>query len=51
MKTHGGVEVQIRVFLTSALGHNWSASRLGRFTLGKRTAGTHCIGGWVAPDD
>jgi hypothetical protein len=37
-------------FLTSALvGGEWSASRPGRFTPGKRTHGTHWIGGWVNP--
>jgi hypothetical protein len=47
MKTYGGVDVQIHVFLTSALvGDEWSASRPGRFTLGQR-AGTHLKGRWV----
>jgi hypothetical protein len=38
-------------FTTSALGRGeWSASRPGRdFTLGERTPGTHCTGGWVGP--
>jgi hypothetical protein len=45
MKTYGGVDVEIHVFLTSALvGGEWSASRPGRFT-----PGTHWIGGWVGP--
>jgi hypothetical protein len=36
MKTYGGVDVQIHIFLTSALvGGEWSASRPGRFTPGK----------------
>jgi hypothetical protein len=44
MKTYGGVDVQIHVFLTSALiGDEWSALRPGRFT----PLGTHWIGGWV----
>jgi hypothetical protein len=35
---------------TSALaGGEWSASRPGRFTPGKRVHGTHWIGGWVSP--
>jgi hypothetical protein len=45
MKTYGGVDVQIHIFLTSALvGGEWSASRPCRFT-----PGTHFIGGWVDP--
>jgi hypothetical protein len=36
--------------MTSALdGGEWSASRVGRFTLRERAAGTHWIGGWVGP--
>jgi hypothetical protein len=43
-----GVDVQIHIFLTSALiGGEWSNSRPGRFTPGERTSGTHWIGGWV----
>jgi hypothetical protein len=50
MKTYGEVNVQIHIFLTSALaGGEWSASRSGRFTSGERAAGTHWIGGWVYP--
>jgi hypothetical protein len=34
---------------TSALdGGEWSASRPGRITPGKRTPGTHWIGGWMS---
>jgi hypothetical protein len=50
MKTYGGVDVQIHIFLTSALvGGEWSASRPGRFTPRERAPGTHWIGGWVGP--
>jgi hypothetical protein len=36
MRTYGGVDVYIHIFLTSALvGGEWSASRLCRFTPGK----------------
>jgi hypothetical protein len=45
MKTYGGVDVEIHIFLTSAqVGGEWSASRPCRFT-----PGTHFIGGWVDP--
>jgi hypothetical protein len=48
MKAYGRVDVYIHVFLTLALdGGEWPASRPGRFTLGERAPGTHCIGGWV----
>jgi hypothetical protein len=47
MKTCGGVNVYIHIFLTSALiAGEWSASRPGRFTPGERAPSTHCIGGW-----
>jgi hypothetical protein len=43
MKAYGGVDVQIHIFLPSALaGGEWSASRPGCFT-----PDTHWIGGWV----
>jgi hypothetical protein len=45
MKTYRGVDVQIHVFLTSALaGGKWSASRPSLFN-----PGIHWIGGWVGP--
>jgi hypothetical protein len=48
--TYGGVDVKTHVFLTSVLiAGEWSASRPGRFTLGDRAHGTHCIGGWAGP--
>jgi hypothetical protein len=50
MKTYGGVDVQIRVFLTSALvGGQLSASRLDLLTTRERALGTHWTGGWVGP--
>jgi hypothetical protein len=50
MRTYGGVDAQIHVFLTSALVRGeWPASRPGRFTPGERVPGTHGIGGWVDP--
>jgi hypothetical protein len=48
MKTYGGVDVQIHIFLTWTLARGeWSASRPGRFTPGERAPGTNWIGGWV----
>jgi hypothetical protein len=45
MKTYGVMDVQIQVLVTPELGGGeWSASRLGRFT-----ASTHWIEGWVGP--
>jgi hypothetical protein len=48
MTVYGGVDVQIHIFLFSALvGGEWSASRPGRFIPGERAPGSHWIGGWV----
>jgi hypothetical protein len=45
MKTYRGVDVEIHIFLTSALARGkWSASGPCRFI-----PGTHWIGGWVDP--
>jgi hypothetical protein len=50
MKAYMRVDVQIHIFLTSALvGGESSASRPGRFTFGERTVGNHRVGGWVGP--
>jgi hypothetical protein len=50
MKTYGGVDILIHIFLTSALvGGKWSASHPGCFTPGKEPPDTHCVGGWVDP--
>jgi hypothetical protein len=50
MKTYWGVDVQIHVFLTSAVaGGELSASHPSRFTPGESAPGTHWIGGWVGP--
>jgi hypothetical protein len=50
MKAYGGVDIEIRIFLTSALaGGEWSASRPCRFTPGEIDASTHWIGDWVGP--
>jgi hypothetical protein len=44
------MDVYIYVLLTLALvGGEWSTSRPGRFTPGKRASGTRWIGGWVGP--
>jgi hypothetical protein len=51
MKTYGGMNVLIQVFLTSAVvGSEWSASRPGHFTTAERNRVTHLTGGWVGPE-
>jgi hypothetical protein len=48
MKAHGGVEVLLHAFFTSALdGGEWSASHPGRFAPRERANCTHWLGGWV----
>jgi hypothetical protein len=50
MKTYGGMDVEIYVFLTSALvGGEWSASRPGHFNPRGNISGTQWIGSWVGP--
>jgi hypothetical protein len=50
IKTYVKVEVQLHVFLTSAVdGGDSSASHSGRSIPGERTLGTHCIRGCVGP--
>jgi hypothetical protein len=47
MRTYGGVDLYIHVFLTSVLAAGeWSASRPGRFT-----PGTHLVGPRVGLND
>jgi hypothetical protein len=50
MKTYGGLEVQLRAFLTSALGRReWSSSQPDCFTSGVRDPSTISTGGSVDP--
>jgi hypothetical protein len=46
MKKYGGVDVQIYIFMISALVRGeWWDSRLSRFTPEKKKTGSHWIGG------
>jgi hypothetical protein len=51
MKTYGGVDIWIHIFLTSALaGGEWTAPLHGRFTPlppGEKDPGTHWKGRWM----
>jgi hypothetical protein len=50
MKTYGGVELQLKAFLTLGLnGDEWSVSHPSHLNPGKRASRTHWIGGWVGP--
>jgi hypothetical protein len=50
MKTYGGVDVWIHIFLISALaGGKRPATRPCRFTPMETDPGTHWLGGWVNP--
>jgi hypothetical protein len=50
MKACGLMDVQIHIFLTSALaGDELPASRPDRFNPGEKAPGTHWIRGWVDP--
>jgi hypothetical protein len=50
MKTYGGIDVKIQIFLTSSLvGGDCLASRPGPFTPWESSPLIHCIGVWVGP--
>jgi hypothetical protein len=50
MKTYGGVDIYIHIFLAlMLLGGDLSASRPCYFISGERASGTHWIGGCMGP--
>jgi hypothetical protein len=50
MKTYGGVNVKIHMFMISVLdGGEWTALRPGHVTPGERVPSAHWIIGWVGP--
>jgi hypothetical protein len=50
MKAYGGVDIEIRIYLTSALaGGKWSVSRPGRCIPAETVSDIHWIKGWVGP--
>jgi hypothetical protein len=50
MKAYVGMDVEIHIFLTSALaGGEWSHSRPCRFITGETALGTHYVGGSLDP--
>jgi hypothetical protein len=50
MEAYWGLDVEFKVFLTSALvGGEWSASFPGRVTSGERGPDIHWKDGWVGP--
>jgi hypothetical protein len=49
MKAYGGVDVQIHIFLTSALAGGVVSFTFRPLYLRERAPGTHWIGGWMDP--